>query len=76
MKSSKSNKLNIFYISVHLADAFIQRHLHCIQGTLYQFLFCLEIEPRTLALFLLYCLSFRKDEQFFKKILKIYIYKK
>ncbi len=35
---------------MHLADAFIQSDLHCIQVTVYQLLLSLGIEPMILAL--------------------------
>lgn len=57
---------------MHLADAFIQSNLHCIQGAFYQFMHSLEIEPMTLMLLLpsITLLSYK----FLKSVTLMHIY--
>ncbi len=48
----------ILHLFMHLADAFIQRALHSIQG-IYQFMHSLRIKHLSLALLASCCLSFK-----------------
>ncbi len=49
-KESSDFYIYITFTFMHLADAFIQSDLHCIQVTVYQLLLSLGIEPMILAL--------------------------
>ncbi len=53
LKSGEVGYLHLHFTFMHLADAFIQSDLHCIQvtvSTFYQLLLSLGIEPMILAL--------------------------
>ncbi len=63
---------------MHLADAFIQSDLHCIQVTVSTFcqaLLSLGIEPMILALAsaMLYQLSYKKANYIFVSLFRIYL---
>ncbi len=65
--SPKSNTITFTFTFMHLADAFIQSDLHCIQvtvSTFYQLLLSLGIEPMILALLAPCSTSWATGKQF------------
>lgn len=63
-------KCIFFFLCLHLADAFIQMNLHCIQGRcLCQFMHSLRSEPRTLLLLAFFLLPLIKFFRMYMKML-------